>query len=327
MSNFDRHLLLCDPLPDEESTISGWTHAIRGVERIILERQQPSPFEVAEVLAQIPVLGRLGSSPFSSSAAAFVSKALPDPSGCDSLAGSVCVMSASIRVVANRNLSANRKVSRRDSIALALWSALSYQRPLAEQRLEDVRAEMLNSARRTGVDLARRTRARRTLLDHQSPDDENQSLRWNAVLDQEEIKVLRWILADQSSLLQRPYAEVRSAEALAVARGLELGLLLIKFPAFEHYELASRDVTPQHEMNLDELLAAVAEDQSALVAPFEGYPIIEACPTVFPLLTALRGGRTARGDATVGRSLADWCGRALIESAILKRSQSSMEGN
>lgn len=327
MSNFDRHLLLCDPLPEGESTISGWTHAIRGVERIILERQQPSPIEVAEVLAQIPVLGRLGSNPFSSSAAAVVSKALPDSSGCDSLVGSVCVMSAAIRVVAKRHLSANHKVSRRDSIALALWSALSYQRPLAEQRLEDVRAEMLNSARRTGVDLARRTRARRTLLDHQSPDDENQSLRWNAVLDREEIKVLRWTLADQSSLLQRPYAEVRSEEAVAVARGLELGLLLTKFPAFEHYELASRDVTPQHEMNLDELLAAVAEDRNALLAPFEGYPVIEACPTVFPLLTALRGGRTVPGDAAVGRSLADWCGRALIESAILRRSQSNMEGN
>ena len=327
MSNFDRHLLLCDPLPEGESTMSGWTQAIRGVERIILERQQPSPFEVAEVLAQVPVLGRLGSNPFSSSAAAFVSKALPDSSGWDSLVGSVCVMSAAIRVVANRHLSANRKVFRRDSIAVALWSALSYQRPLVEQRLEDIRAEMLNSARRTGVDLARRTRAHRTLLDHQSPDDENQSLRWNAVLDQEEINVMRWILADQSRLLQRPYAEVRSAESLTVARGLELGLLLIKFPTFEHYELASRDVTPQHEMNLDELLAAVAEDRNALIAPFDGYPVIESCPTVFPLLTALRGGRTVPGDAAVGRSLADWCGRALIESAILKRSQSNVEGN
>ena len=327
MSNFDRHLLLCDPLPEGESTISGWTHAIRGVERIILERQQPSPWEVAEILAQIPVLGRLGSDPFGTSAAGVVSKALPDSSGCDSLVGSVCVMSAAIRIVANRQLSADRKVSRRDSIALALWSALSFQKPLAEQRLEDVRAEMLNSARRTGVDLARRTRVRRTMLDHESPDDENQSLRWNAVLDREEIEVLRWTLADQSSLLERPYAEVRREETLAVARGLELGLLLTRFPAFEHYELASRDVAPRHNMDLDELLAAVAEDRNALVAPFEGYPVIEACPTVFPLLTALRGGRTVRDDATVGRSLADWCGRALIESAILKRSQSNMEGN
>ena len=327
MSNLDRYLLLCDPLPEGESTISGWTHAIQGVERLILERQQLSPWEVAEILAQIPVLGRLGSDVFGTSAAGVVSKALPDSSGCHSLVGCVCVMSAAIRVVANHKLSADPKVSRRDSIALALWSALSFQKPLAEQRLEDVRAEMLNSARRAGVDLARRTRVRRTLLDHKSPDDENQSLRWNAVLDGEEIEVLRWILADQSSLLGRPYAEVQREETLAIARGLELGRLLTRFPAFEHYELASRDIAPGHKMDLDELLVAVSEERNTLVVPFEGYPVIETCPTVFPLLTALRGGRAVPGDATVVRSLADWCGRALIESAILKRSQSNMEGN
>lgn len=322
MSSFDRHLLLCDPLPEGASTSSGWTHAIRGVERIILERQQPSPWELAETLAQVPILGRLGSDPFGTTAAAVVRRALPDLSGYDSLVGAVCVMSAVIRIVANRQLSANRKVSRRDSIALALWSALSFQKPLAEERLEDVRIEMLNSARRASVDLARQMRVRRTLLDREIPEDENQSLRWNAVLDREEVDVLRWILADESSLLERPYGEVRHEETIAVARGLELGLLLTRFPVFEHYELACRDVVSEHEMNLDELLTAVAEDQNALVAPFEGYPVIQACPTVFPLLTALRGGRTMRRDATVGRPLADWCGRALIESAVLKRSQS-----
>ena len=229
MSNFDRHLLLCDPLPEGASTASGWRSAIRGIERIILENQQLSPWEVAEILAQISVQGHLGPDPFGTSAARAVSKALPDSSGCDSLVGSVCVMSAAIRVVANRQLSADRTVSRRDSIAVALWSALSFQKPLAERRFEDVRAEMLTSARRTGVDLARRTRARPTLPDLDSLVAQNQSLRWNAVLDREEIEVLRWTLADESSLLERPYAEVRREETVAVARGLELGLLLTRF--------------------------------------------------------------------------------------------------
>ena len=145
------------------------------------------------------------------SAAGVVSQALPDWSGCNSLVGSVCVMSAAIRVVANRQLSADRTVSRRDSIGLALWSALSFQKPLAEQRLEDVRAEMLNSARRTGVDLARRTRVPGGLCWTSIPwTTRIDSLRWNAVLDREEIEVLRWTLADESSLLERPYAEVRT---------------------------------------------------------------------------------------------------------------------
>ena len=327
MSDLDRYLLLCDPLPEGDAKTSGWKRAIRGVARIILENQHPSPWKVAEVLAQIPVQGRLGSDPFSASAARVVSRALPNSSGCNALFGSVCVMSAAIRALASRQLRARPKVSRRDSIALALWSALSFQKPLGEQRLEDVRAEMLNSARRAGLELARRSRLRRTVPNGVSPVFQIRSLRWNAALDQEEIKVLRWILADESSLLERPYAEVECDETVALARGLELGLLLTTFPAFEHYELASRDVAPRHEMDLDGLLDAIGEDRNALSARFEGYPVIEACPTVFPLLTALTARPTLRADATVPRSLADWCGRALIETAILKHSQRNTEGS
>ena len=236
-------------------------------------------------------------------------------------------MSAAIHVLASRQLRDPHKVSRQNSIALALWSALSFQKPLAEQRLEDVRAELLNSARRAGLELAWRSRLRSALPNGASPAIQNSSLRQNAVLDQEEIKVLRRTLSDESILLERPYAEVGCDETIALAQGLELGLLLTRFPVFEHYELASRDVAPQHETDLGGLLAAVGEDRNALAAPFEGNPVIGDCPTVFPLLTALRGGSPVHADATVGRPLADWCGRALIESAILKRSQSNTEGS
>ena len=327
MSDFDQHLLLCDPLPEEADSTSGWSQAIQGIVRIILEHQHPSPWEVAEMLAKISVQGCLGLDRFSSSAAGVLSRALPDSSGCNALFGAVCVMSAATRVLASRRLSAQRKVSRRDSIALALWSALSFQKPLTEQWLEDVRAEMLNGARRVGLDVAHRERIRSTPPNEVPPDLQIRSLRSNAVLDQEEIKVLRWVLADESSLLERPYAEVERDETVALARGLELGLLLTRFPALEHYELASHDVAPQHGMDLDGLLAAVGEDRDAIVAPLEDYPVIGTYPTVFPLLTALRGGPTVRADATVVRSLADWCGRALIESAILVRSQSNSEGS
>ena len=151
MSNFDRHLLLCDPLPDGETArFRGGRMPFEGLSGLFSKGSNRRLLRWQRFWPRSPSSVASGRSPFSSSAAAVVSKALPDSSGCDSLVGSVCVMSAAIRVVANRHLSANHKVSRRDSIALALWSALSYQRPLAEQRLEDVRAEMLNSARRTG---------------------------------------------------------------------------------------------------------------------------------------------------------------------------------
>ena len=138
---------------------------------------------------------------------------------------------------------------------------------------------------------------------------------------------MRWTLADESRLLERPYAEVPRDETVAVARGLELGMLLTRFPAFEHYELASRDLAPGHEVDLAGLLAALGEDRHALAARFEGNPVIGSCPTVFPLLTALGSGPTMRADATIARSLADWCGRALLESAILTRSQTNKGGS
>ena len=327
MSNLDRYLLVCDPLPQGADTIRGWRQAVQGVAQIILDAPQSSPWEMAEFLARITVDGRLGSDGFGTRAAAVVARALPDSSGRNHLFGCICAMSAAIRVLGNRRLSAEVKVSRRDSIGVALWSALSFQRALAEQRLEDVRAEVLNSARRAGLELARRTRTRWTPTNGASPDQQNCGLRRNAALDREEIGVLRWILADESSLLDRPYADMGRNESVALARGLDLGLLLTRFPVFEHYELASRDLAAGHKINVEELVDAVEEDRNALAAPFKCNAVIEACPPAFPLLMALIGGPTGHADGAVGRTLADWCGRALLESAIVRHSELNREGS
>lgn len=326
MSRIDRHLLLCDPLPEPGAEPTGWTRAVQGVTRIIRESRELSPWEIAEALARISVQARLGSDRFSSRATAAIARALPGSAGRESLFNAVCVMSAASGVLASGRLRVPHKVSRRNSIALALWSALSFQRPLAEQRLEEVRAGIMNNARVVGLELGRRSWCQRSVTNGDSLDVQNCALQWNTALYQEEIKVLRWTLADASALLGQPYAEVGSDETEALAWGLDLGLLLAKFPAFEHHSLASRDVAPQHETNLDGLLAAVGEDRNRLAAPFEGDPVVRACPSVFPLLTALTGERTGHAGAAMERSLSDWCGRALIESAIFRRSQRNSEG-
>ena len=327
MSDLHRYLLLCDPVPEEAARIKGWRQAVQGVARIILDPQQSSPWEMAEILARITVERRLGSDRFGTKAATVVAKAIPDSSGRNHLFGCVCAMSAAIHALENRRLSAELKVSRRDSIAVSLWSVLSFQRPLAEQRLEDVRAQILTSARRAGQELARRTRTRSTVSNRASPVLQDPALWRNMALDQEEIRVLRWTLADESSLLERPYADAGRDESVALAWGLDLGLLLTRFPVFEHYELASRDVAAGHEIDLGGLVDAVGEDRNALADQFEGNAVIEACPAVFPLLTALKGGPKGSADGAVRRSLADWCGRALLESAIVRRSERNTEGS
>ena len=327
MSDLDRFLLLCDPQPEGVASTERWRKAVQGVARIIIESERWSPWEMAEIVARIATEGRLRSDRFGTKVAAVVARALQDSSERNDLFKCVCTMSAAIRVMDSRGLSNELRVSRRDSIAVALWSALSFQKPLDEERLEDVRTEILSKARRAGLDLARRSRTRHTTPQADPLGVQNRTLRWNAVLDREEIEVLRWTLADESDLLGQAYAHIKRDESFALARGLDLGLLLTRFPLHAHYELASRDIAPGHKMDLGELVDAVTEDRNALVAPFEANTVIEDYPAIFPLLTALRVGSPTGADGAVSRSLVDWCGRALLESAIVQRSQQDMEGN
>ncbi|MDE0396152.1 MAG: GTPase-associated system all-helical protein GASH [Gammaproteobacteria bacterium] len=327
MSDMDRYLLLCDPQWEGATSTQHWKKAVQGISRVIVQTELSSPWQMSETVARIPAEGKLGANGFSTKVAEVAASALPDSSGPNDLFVCACVISAAVRVLENRRLSNESQLFGRDSFAVALWSALSFQKPLAEQRLEEIRAELLYKARRAGVEMAREKRIRKSLTDDASRDSENEVLRWNACLDREEIEVLRWTLADESELLGRPYADVGRDESVALARGLELGQLLTRFPVFGHYQLASRDVTPDRKFNLRELVEVVDGDCESLVAPFAGNAVIENCPATFPLLTALRGGSKCGADNAVKRTLVDWCGRALLESAIVRRSRWYREGS
>lgn len=327
MSESNRYLLLCDPQWNGSASAERWTKVVQEIAGSIVHSELSSPWQVSETVARIAVEGGIRSDGFSGKAATVAVRALADSSGRNDLFVRVCVISAAMRVLDNRRLSNEAKVFGRDSFAVALWSALSFQRPLAEQRLEEVRAELLDKARRTGLEMARESRTRKAPTSAFSPDLENEALRWNARLDREEIEVLRWTLADESKLLGRAYGNVERHESVALARGLDLGQLLTRFPVFGHYELASRDIMSDREFDLGGLVDTVGGDRDALIAPFEGNAVVENCPATFPLLAALRSGSTMQADSAVSRSLVDWCGRALLESAIARRSRRDTEGS
>ena len=130
--------------------------------------------------------------------------------------------------------------------------------------------------------------------------------------------MLRWTLADESVLLGRDYKEVAASESGVLARGLEVGMMVRRFPSFEHYELASRDLSPGEAVSLSTLVERVGEDRKLLVEPFRGSAEVEQCPAGFPLLAALAGGQTGAVAGEVERQRADWCGRALLESALVR---------
>ena len=324
MKNLDHHLLICDPVPQEGGGIQNWPKLIREIANVILdENRECSPWKIAHDLTQVIEEQGLMSDPFGARVKTVLEENAPQMSmvGYDGLLACVCVMRAALHVLTNRRLSARAK--RRDSIAVALWSSLSFQPPLAEKRLEEVRSEILTCARRAGLEMALRawSRSNEDMLAN-GPDavtQQNRALRENADLDRDEIAVLRWTLADESTLLDSPYADIGRPESVTLARGLELGLLLRRFPTFEHYELASLDLPKERPLSLTALVDALCDDRERLGSPYLDKSIIQVCPSGFPLLTALRG-RTLGGTAGGGieRSLVNWCGRALLESSIVR---------
>ena len=319
MSDADQHLLVCSPVPPSNSEVESWRGAVRGVADIIRDGDG-SPWQMGDVLARIASVGQLGSDAFGTRVAGVVAEAGPaEWQGRNGLIGAVCAMCAAILLLESRRLTTNAE--RRDSIALTLWSALSFQPRSAGPMLERLRQELLGSARSAAMRMAVAGRKRTTITRAGSGRGaalENRALRMNADLDREEIDLLRWTLADRSALLGRDYKEVAASESGVLARGLEVGLMARRFPSFEHYELASQELPPGEEVSLSTLVERVAEDRKLLAEPFRGSPEVEQCPAGFPLLTALAGGQTGAVAGDVERSRADWCGRALLESAVVR---------
>ena len=326
MSDLDRHLLVCSPVPPGDGELNGWRKAVRGLAALIRDGEGPH-WQMGEALAQVAAAGRLGSDAFGARAAGIVAGVGPeDWQRGDGLIGAVCTLCGVIRLLESRRLTTNAE--RRDSIAVTLWSALSFQRPLAEPMLERLRQELLDSARSASLRMAKERRERVGQSGHAGGVvQENRALRRNAVLDREEIDLLRWMLADRSTLLGREYGDVAGAESGVLARGLEVGLLLRRYPSFELYDFASWNLPPGDDLGLSELVDRLGEDRELLAEPFGASPEVEQCPSGFPLLTALGGGPMEGTGCDVKRSRADWCGRALLESAVVRLAGSARESD
>ena len=328
MSDLDKHLLVCRPVPPTDSEIESWRKMSRGVANVIL-KGNGSPWLIGDALARIASRGRLGSDEFGGRAARVVATTGPKAwTGRNGLIGAVCAMCAAIQVVTSARLTTNAE--RRDMIAVVLWSALSFQRQSAEPKLERLRQEVLESARMAALAMVKNGRRRRPVVGQASSGGtvlQNRALLANAELDREEIDVLRWTLADESTLLGREYRDVVSVDSGAVARGLELGLMLRRYPSFEHYELASRDLPAGEDVGLPTLVERLGADRELLAKPFRGSAVVEQCPAGFPLVTALGGGSTGGAAGAVARSREEWCGRALLESAAVTLAEGPRGGD
>jgi len=256
----------------------------------------------------------------------------------------VCGMSGALFAISGNSALPHGALSISDVLSFGLWSALSFQKPRTEPKIEQLRDELLQAAQVHCVAAARDSRQRIKVPDPEFKEAPKKKegepetpfgssavsdglkpfknaiadLRSNAAVDREEIDLLWWVLSDWSSLLGRRFSDEKgNGAAAAVASGLEAGRMIRRAPAEAHRHLVLRNVRAGKELSLQELLTAIGADRAAL-APAEAQTYISQCPAVFPLSAALQTGAATEPRAKIKRPLSEWAGRALLESSIAR---------
>ena len=313
MDSFHRHVRICDLEPSEQ-TLRHWSNATEAIASDVLRiNAKQLLFELANDLAEIigsdceslGPLGRLVAATGSSR------HGIGMPRNGQSLESQVRAMLAVCTLTSE---SATVSV-KRGALAVGVWSALSFQRPLREERLERLRAEVLRNARREALRFAERTRSRSSEdgggADAAKSDDTTKAC---GDMEAEDNAILRWLLADESKVFGLPFGTL-PPETAAVVSALELGPLLAHLPTMGHYRLAEHFVKDTVEVDLQQLLDAIHEHQEPLIKLHGDHPVVEACPRVFPMLTALTGPERQVDGGRAKRPLREWWQRGLLESA------------
>ena len=220
-------------------------------------------------------------------------------------------------------------------MAVGLWSALSFQAPRPEPKLETLRAGLLNAAQTYIVNSATTSRDRIKVPELNVPAAKElegtaiaqsvttglrpavNALRTNAALDREEIDLLWWVLGDWSDLLGRRYTAMPDTIATSIASGVEAGRMLRRMPGCAHRNLVLRHVKGDKSFTLAEVVRELGDDRSRIAVPYAWDTILGSCPSVFPLLTALNTGSASHAKWKAKRSLTEWGERALLEAAAL----------
>jgi hypothetical protein len=248
----------------------------------------------------------------------------------------VCALMAALEVIEGAK-SGGLVLTRQEFFALGLWSALGFQPPRSEPKLEELRGTVLRAAQALVLRSAHTSRERHKVMEVKAtaPDPVDgatiaaaigaatnaavAALRANAQLDREEIDLLWWVVGDWSELLQRPFADATNKAAAALAAGLEAGAIIRRVPSSAHRHLVLRQAAASdEEVTLPELLKRLGDDRDKLAASFADEAFVGDFPAVFPLLHAVRTGKVTDAKSRLKRSHGEWAERALLERATLR---------
>lgn len=221
-----------------------------------------------------------------------------------------------------------------DVWAAALWSGLSFQQPLADEKREELRMFVLRAACDRSKAGAVKARERVIVPDFQAvtfvagsevelganikaaTGPTIEALRRNAALDREELDFLWWAQLQRSRLLKRPLDAIDEV-ARVVASGIEAATYLRRFPCDVHREIVLRTISLNPHVTLAGVLKALNEDRETLAAVYvKGLP--SGAETLLPLLSAIISGEVVDSSSvSLERSAEDWGARALLEAALI----------
>lgn len=217
--------------------------------------------------------------------------------------------------------------------AASLWSALSYQPALPDERREILRLEILDKAANYYAVSAEKVRERihvpepievditveDDIVTNNFPEaikDTIEALRRNAVLDREELDFLWWVQLGHSRLLKKQLSKIDEPVRIVTA-GIEAAKILRRLPCEVHREIVLRTLEQNPELDLEELLSVIGDERTTLSAALTAEHIL-AHPTVFPLLHALTTGEIDQINSSIKRPVSEWGERALLEATFAK---------
>ena len=223
-----------------------------------------------------------------------------------------------------------------DALAAGLWSALSFQRPVAEEAIELLRQELLVASRDRTMLIAEKARNRAPVpevglltIPEAQPTGTRartafrtaveplvKALRENAELDREEIEFLWWKIEDWSDCLD---ARLSDADPVvrAVVAGIDGAARLRRLPASGHRNVVLRGIPAGHKSDLGAVIAALGAHKDAIAAVIDKARATSA-RSVFPLLCSIVADDADAAHDTVDRDARDWGARALLERGIIQ---------
>lgn len=250
--------------------------------------------------------------------------------------------------IARAKPSPTQEWTTREVLCAAVWSALSYQQPLAETKREQLRTEVLKSAESFVTHAAEASRVRSqvddfatlaiTLAAPVKKEGEAEAdpkalptassnfakatvatinaLRRNAALDREELDFLWWAQLSRSRLLDKQLASLAEPVRL-VAAGIEGAAHLRRLPCEVHRDIVLKTLDKNPELDLKKLLSTIGDEREKIEARYAD-GLATKWPTVFPLLNALVTGQSDGSAHAVKRRASEWGARALLEAGMVR---------